>query len=105
MRGILNGMAVAGILLGTLCFGQQALTPMQMLKRQQKNETKELKLREKYEKQMMRNPEMSKVLRTQMKHQLEREKRDLKQRQKDQRQKLKDREQILKEGMKDIPSD
>lgn len=105
MRRILIGMAMAGFMLAALCFGQEALTPMQMLKQRQKQDMKQLSLKEKLEKQMMKNPEMPKALRIQMKHQMDREKRDLKQRQKDERQKLKDRLQILKEGMKEIPSD
>jgi gas vesicle protein len=98
MRRILMGLAMAGILAGTLSFAQEARTPKQMLKDRQKQENKILQQKVKNEKQMMKNGDISKALRTQMKHELAREKRQLKEKQKDERQELKDRQRIMKEG-------
>lgn len=69
---------------------------IQQLKLQQKQETKALKLREHYMKQVWKHGYVSKAVREQQKHELQREKRKLKNKHKDQMQELKDRLRIVK---------
>ena len=78
----------------------QGYSPKQevkLLKARQKAERKALKLKQKYTKQSWKNQNVSKAVRTQMKHQMQREERELREKQKDERQDLKDQQRMLKE--------
>jgi lipopolysaccharide export LptBFGC system permease protein LptF len=70
---------------------------IKQLKARQKAERKALKLRQKYTKQSWKNQNVSKAVRIQMKHQMQREERELREKQKDERQDLKDQQRLLKE--------
>lgn len=72
----------------------------EQLKARQKQERKELKLREKYLKESLKGQHISKAMRIQAKHQMQREERQLREKQKEERQKLKDEQRLLKESQK-----
>ena len=105
MRNLLILM-VAAVLLGIAsaprCAGQDYSPKLerQQLKARQKQELKTLKLKENYAKASWKSADVSKPARTQMKHQMEQERRALRERQRNERQDLKDRQQMLKEGEK-----
>jgi len=75
---------------------QNLRTEKQQMKARHKAEKKTLKMREQYQKQMMKDQRVSKAVRIQMKHQLQREKRELGERHKDELQDLKDRQRAIK---------
>ena len=68
------------------------------LKAQQKQESKALKLQDKYQKQSWKASRPTKAARVQAKHRMQRQRRALRQQQKDDRQDLKDRERMMKEN-------
>jgi len=105
MRNFLT-LLVAAFLLG-LCLARVAAAQQydltlekQQLKARQKEERKALKLKEKYQKESWKNQLISKSVRDQMKHQMERERRELREKHKDELQDLKDRQRALKESQK-----
>ena len=68
---------------------QSAVQPeRKMLKVRQKQEWKALKLQQKYQKHSWKGQHLSKATRTQMKHQMQREKRALRENQRNDRQNL-----------------
>ncbi len=73
---------------------------VQLLKQRQKQERKDLKMRERYLKQSMKAQNLSPALRAQAKHQMEKEKRALREKQKNEMQELKDRLRLNKESQK-----
>jgi cell division protein FtsL len=72
----------------------------QQVKARQKQEWKALKLQEKYQKQSWKGQPVAKSARLQMKHQMQRAKRELRARHKDELQDLRDRQRALKESQK-----
>jgi hypothetical protein len=80
----------------SVCSARSKNVEMLHLKLQQKEESRALKLREHYMKQAWKNGHVSKAVREQQKHELQREKRKLRNRQKDERQELKDRLRIVR---------
>lgn len=83
---------------------QQWTSPEARLKARQKQESQVLKLKEAYMKSSIKNGDLPKAVRTQLKHELKREQRRLRQKQKDERQALKDRERLLKLERKELES-
>ena len=73
---------------------------VKLLKQRQKQERKDLKMRERYLKQSMKAQNLSPALRKQEMHKLEREKRALREKQKNEMQELKDRLRVIKESQK-----
>jgi len=74
----------------------------QILKARQKQERQAQKLQKRYAVQAYKNPQVSKAMRDQKKHELQREKRALRDKQKDERQDMKDRQKMLKQSNKSI---
>ncbi len=105
MRNFLMLLTITGLWAAGAMASPSKHTETALLKRAQKQEIKRFKLKEKYEKQMLKNQQLPKAVRIQMKHRLQREDRRLKNRQKDERQKLKDQQRILREGYKQLGSD
>ena len=75
---------------------------LQMLKQRHKQERKDLKMRQHFQKESMKGQIISSAVRAQMKHQMEREERELRERQKDQMQDLKDQMRLYRESMKQM---
>lgn len=75
---------------------------VQMLEQRQKQERKELKMRRHFQKESMKGQVISRAVRAQMKHQMQREERELRERQKDQMQDLKDRTRLYRESMRQM---
>ena len=95
-------LAAATILLGAPLSLRARSREMLRLIKQQKVEQQALKLKEKYQNELFRRGSLSKAMRIQMKHELQREKRELRERQKDERQKMKDQERMMKESSKEL---
>jgi uncharacterized protein HemX len=70
------------------------------LKLRQKQEWKALKLLQKNQKRSRKSLSVSKAMRLQLKHQMERERRAMQEKQKDEMQDLKDRQRALKENQR-----
>ncbi len=104
MRISLMVLMMTAFLTGGASASPKKMTEKAIMHQRQKQEMKALKLKEKYEKQMVKNQDLPKAVRAQMKHHMEREQRRLRNRQKDQRQELKDRQRILREGYKQLGS-
>ncbi len=75
---------------------------VQMLKQRQKQERKDMKMRQHFQKESMKGQNIAPAVRAQMKHQMQREERDLRQRQKDQMQDMKDRMRLYRESMRQM---
>lgn len=76
-----------------------------MLKVSQKQQLLALKLKQKYARESLRDSSLPKAVRTQLRHQLDQERRKLRQQQKEERQTLKDREKLLNLGMRQLESE
>lgn len=72
----------------------------QALKARQKEEWKALKLKDKAQKESWKGSEVPKSMRLQMKHQMQRQKRELREKHQDERQDLKDRQRMYKESQR-----
>lgn len=96
-------LAVA-LLAGPAFARQQWTSPAARLKARQKLEAHALKLKQAYMKSSIRNSNLPKAVRIQLKHELKREQRRLRQKQKDERQALKDQERLFKLEMKELES-
>ncbi len=100
MRSILVALMIG---LAWFCFSaprlaaQESKTEKQQIKARQKADMRAFKLKAKYQKQSMKGRDVPKSVRLQMKHQMQREKRELQARHKDELQDLKDRQQSLRE--------
>ena len=81
---------------------QDFKTEMHGVKARQKAERKALTMKQKYAMRSLRAQDISKAQRLQMKHQMEREKRELRLRQKDELQDLKDRQRALRESQQQL---
>ncbi len=95
---LITVMLFSTFLLTGWAFAKGAKSENQGVKERQKQELKALKLQHKYQKQAMKNSDMSKALRNQMKNQMKREERELRLKQKHELQELKDRQRVLKEA-------
>jgi len=95
----------AGLLASPALARQRWTSQTAQLKARQKEESQVLKLKESYMRSSLRNSNLPKAVRIQLKHELQRERRKLRQRQKDERQVLKDRERLLKLERKELGSE
>jgi hypothetical protein len=80
----------------------QVPSEKQVLKARQKQERNAQKLQKRYAMQAYKNPQVSKAMRDQKKHELQRDKRALRDKQKDERQSLKDQQKVLKQSNKTV---
>ena len=99
MRRILLALVTVLVAIGlsSWVLAQGMQQESKQLKDRQKAENKALKLKHKYAKDSMSSRDVPKSVRSQMKHQREREQRNLQQKHKDERQDMKDRQRMLKE--------
>jgi hypothetical protein len=102
MRRLSTLILLAGLSAGPAFAAQGYSTQMHILKSRQKQETKTLKLKQKYAKESSKDGQLTRAARLQLKHQLKSEERKLRERQKDERQELKDRNRLLKEGLRQL---
>lgn len=93
---------VATILVICGLFAQDFKLETQGVKERQKQELKTLKLQHKYQKQSMKDQDIPKSLRTQMKHKMQREEQELRQRHKHELQELKDQQRVIKEAQSQL---
>jgi Tfp pilus assembly protein PilP len=105
MRKLLFAVMAALILMLTVApraSAQDFKVEMQGVRARQKAERKALTMKHKFAKQSFKAQDVPKAQRLQMKHQMERERRELRQRQKDELQELKDRQRVLRESQKQL---
>jgi hypothetical protein len=80
----------------------QVPSEKQTLKARQKQERNAQKLQKRYAMQAYKNPQVSKAMRDQKKHELQSQRRELRDKQKTERQELKDRQKVLKQSNKRV---
>ncbi len=102
MRRLCLLLLIAGLSAGPLFAGQRWGPGSAMLKVRQKQELRALKLKQEYARESLKNSRLPKSVRTQLRHELKRERVKLRQRQKEERQTMKDRENVLSQGMKQL---
>ena len=105
MRRLCIAITIAGLSAGPLFAQPRWPSEAVTLKARQKQERQALKLKQKYARESLANSGLPKAVRTQLKHELEREQKKLQRRQKDERQTLKDRERLLNLEMKQLESE
>lgn len=105
MQRIYMLMLMAGLSAGPALARQGFPSEAATMKVRQKEELQAFKMKQKYAKDSLKNSDLPKAVRTQLKHELTREQRKLRQAQKDERQSLKDRERLLNLEMKEFDSD
>lgn len=98
-------LLIACLFAGPLVGRQRWAPDSAMLRVRQKQQMQALKLKQKYARESLKNSRLPKAVRTQLRHQLEQERRKLCQRQKEERQSLKDRERLLNLEMKQFEAE
>jgi hypothetical protein len=101
MRKHLALMMVATVLYSTsasLLAGQDVGSESEQVKNRQKEESKALVLKQKFQKDSMKALPRAERLRVQ--HEMQKESRELRERQKNERQELKDRQRVMKDSVK-----
>ena len=94
-------LSISGSRLGP-AQGYDVKPEKEQLKTRQKEAWKALKLKEKYQKQSWKGQSLPNSVREQMKHEMQRERRELREKQKDDLQDLKDRQRLVKESQKQL---
>lgn len=105
MKRVSTLILIGGLLVWPLFAGQQAPSEAGALKARQKQELQVLELKKQYAHSAIRDSQVPKAVRIQMKHELQREQRKLRERQKDERQTLKDSERLLRLERKQLGSE
>lgn len=105
MRKFYLLILIAGFSAGPSLARQQLPSDSAMLKARQKQELQALRLKQKYARESFQDSRLPRAVRTQLKHQLKRERRKLRQRQKDERETLKDREKLLNLELRELKSE
>lgn len=96
---------IAGLFVSPAQARQKWAVESATLNVRQKMERHALKLKQKYARSSLKDANLSKAVRIQLKHKLRREQRRLRQRQKEERQTLKDRERLLNIEMRKVKSE
>ncbi|HKT10232.1 MAG TPA: hypothetical protein VJW77_00265 [Terriglobia bacterium] len=98
-------LLIAGLASGHLFARQRWASDSAILKTSQKRQLLALKLKQSYARESLKDSRLPRAVRTQLRHQLDQERRKLRQEQKEERQSLKDRERLLNLGMKQLESE
>ncbi|HET7211977.1 MAG TPA: hypothetical protein VFL79_00185 [Terriglobia bacterium] len=98
-------LLIAGLASEPLFARQRWAPDSAMLKTSQKRQLLALKLKQRYARESLRDSRLPKAVRTQLRHQLDQERKKLRQEQKEERQSVKDREKLLNLGMKQLESE
>lgn len=98
-------LLIAGLSAVPLIARQSWAPDAALLKLRQKQQLQALKLKQRYAWESLKDSRLPKAVRTQLKHQLNQERRKLRQRQKEERQSMKDRERLFNLEMKQLESE
>jgi hypothetical protein len=105
MQRIYMLILIAGLSVSSVLARQKWPADSAILKVRQKQELQALNLKQKYARSSLRDADLPRSVRNQLKHEMKREQRRLHQRQKDERQTLKDRELLLRLDMKQLETE
>jgi len=97
---LLAGFSLLGVFSMPLRATPKQAPEVDIVKKRQKEERRELKLKDHYAKAMFKGQRIPKGVRDQQKHELQRERRALRDRQKAELQDMRDRERIYKDSLR-----